>query len=387
MRALLLSLALLLAGAPAAAAQNDVGAIADGLRADSVYVAPGVDADVDAVRSEIADRGLDVKIAVLPDGGNPADTAAQVYQRLGANGTLAVVAGERIVAGPSGEAADAAREAAAASEGESVDAVLLDFVERVDEGSGGEGGIGAGGLILLGLGGAGAAALVVSRRRRMREDAERFAEVKGDARDDLVVLGDEIRALDLDMQMPGVSDETRADYETAVNAYDNANRTFELARRPQDLEPVGAALEEGRWAMTSTRARLDGREPPERRSPCFFDPRHGPSTREVEWAPAGGAPRMVPTCEADAQRLERGEDPETREVTVGGERMPYWAAGPTYAPFMGGFYGAGILPGLLIGTTLGDVWSSPDAGGGWGGGDWGGGDFGGGDFGGGDFGG
>ena len=385
MRALLLSVALLLAGAPAAAAQNDVGAIADGLRADSVYVAPGVDADVDAVRREIADRGLDVKIAVLPDGGNPGETAGQVYERLGANGTLAVVAGERIVAGPSGEAADAAREAAAASEGESVDAVLLDFVERVDEGSGG--GIGAGGLILLGLGGAGAAALVVSRRRRMREDAERFAEVKGDARDDLVVLGDEIRALDLDMQMPGVSDETRGDYETAVNAYDNANRTFELARRPQDLEPVGAALEEGRWAMTSTRARLDGREPPERRSPCFFDPRHGPSTREVEWAPAGGAPRMVPACEADAQRLERGEDPETREVTVGGERMPYWAAGPTYAPFMGGFYGAGILPGLLIGTTLGDVWSSPDAGGGWGGGDWGGGDFGGGDFGGGDFGG
>jgi hypothetical protein len=258
LRALLLSLALLLAGAPAAAAQNDVGAIADGLRADSVYVARGVDADADAVREEIADRGLDVKIAVLPDEGSPADTAAQVYERLGGDGTLAVVAGDRIVAGPSGEAADAAREAAAANQGESVDAVLLDFVERVDEGSGG-GGIGAGGLILLGLGGAGAAALVVSRRRRLREEAERFAEVKADARDDLVVLGDEIRALDLDMQMPGVSDEARADYETAVNAYDRANRTFELAGRPDDLEPVGAALEEGRWAMTSARARLDGR--------------------------------------------------------------------------------------------------------------------------------
>jgi hypothetical protein len=152
------------------------------------------------------------------------------------------------------------------------------------------------------------------------------------------------------------------------------------------MEPVGAALEEGRWAMSSARARLEDREPPERRSPCFFDPRHGPATRDVEWAPPGGEPRMVPACEADALRVEEGDDPEAREVTVGGQRMPYWAAGPMYAPFMGGFYGGGILPGLLIGTSLGGFWDTPDTGGGdWGGGDFGGGDFGGGDFGGGDF--
>ena len=68
---------------------------------------------------------------------------------------------------------------------------------------------------------------------------------------------------------------------------------------------------------------------------------------------------MVPACEADAQRVERGEDPEAREVTVGGERVPYWAAGPMYAPFMGGFFGAGILPGLMMGTMLGSVWDEP----------------------------
>ena len=115
--------------------------------------------------------------------------------------------------------------------------------------------------------------------------------------------------------------------------------------------------------MSSARARLENREPPERRSPCFFDPRHGPSDREVEWAPDGGEPRMVPACEADAQRVERGDDPEAREVTVGGQRVPYWAAGPMYAPFMGGFFGAGILPGLMVGTMLGDVWSDPGGGG------------------------
>jgi hypothetical protein len=187
------------------------------------------------------------------------------------------------------------------------------------------------------------------------------------------------------MDMPGVSGEARSDYETAVNAYQRADQAWRLAQRLDDMEPVGAALEEGRWAMSSARARLEDREPPERRSPCFFDPRHGPSARDVEWAPPGGEPRMVPVCEADAQRVERGDDPEAREVTVGGQRMPYWAAGPMYAPFMGGFYGAGILPGLLIGTSLGGFWDEPSGGGDWGGGDFGGGDFGGGDFGGGDF--
>jgi hypothetical protein len=381
-RALLIGLTLLLAAAPAAAAQDDYTRVVDALRSDSVYVAPGVDADLDSLRDEIADRGLELNVAVLPDGTDPVDAAPRIFERLGEPGIVAVVAGNRIVAGPGREVRRAADEAAEANQGESAETVLADFVERVD-GGGDEGGIGTGGLILLGLAGAGGAAAVISRRRRRREEAVQFAEVKDNVRDDLIVLGEEIRALDLDMQMPDVSGGARTDYETAVNAYDRANRTYETARRPADLEPVGAALEEGRWAMTSARARLEGREPPERTSPCFFDPRHGPSSREVEWAPYGGAARMVPACEADAQRVERGEDPEAREVTVRGERVPYWAAGPAYAPFMGGFFGAGILPGLAIGTLLGDAWSEPT--GGAGGGDFGGGDFGGGDFGGGDF--
>ena len=367
MRAAAIAILLLLAGAPAAVAQDEVSQAVEALRSDSVYVAPGVDADLDAVREEIADRELDLHVAVLPEGADPRQAAAEIYEQLGGDGTLAVAAGSQLVAGPSQDARDAANEAAEANAGEGVEAVLLDFVDREDGG-------GSGALILLGLAGAGGAALLIGRRRRRREEAAAFAEVKDDARDDLVVLGDEIRALDLDMQMPDVSGGARTDYETAVNAYDRANRAYETARRPDDLEPVGAALEEGRWAMLSARARLDGREPPERSSPCFFDPRHGPSAREVEWAPEGGAPRMVPACEADARRVEHGEDPQAREVTVGGQRMPYWSAGPAYAPFMGGFYGTGILPGLLVGTMLGGMWDSP------GGGDFGGGGFGGGDF-------
>ena len=147
--------------------------------------------------------------------------------------------------------------------------------------------------------------------------------------------------------------------------------------------------------MASAKALAEGRTPPERRPPCFFDPRHGPSTRDVEWAPPYGEPRLVPACEADALRVEEGMEPAAREVLVGGSRVPYWNAGPAYAPFAGGYFGGfggGLLPGLLVGSMLGGGlgmgWGAGAAYGadGW---DGGGGDFGGGDFGGGggDFGG
>ena len=168
------------------------------------------------------------------------------------------------------------------------------------------------------------------------------------------------------------------------------------------MEPVTAALEEGRFEMASAKALLEGRRIPERTPPCFFDPRHGPSTREVEWAPAGGVPRAVPACEADALRVEEGGDPDIREIAVDGARVPYWNAPAHYGPWAGGYFGSfgGLFPGLLVGSMLGgSLFSAGDAhagsgaddvgdvGGGDFGGDFGGGDFGGGDFGGGDFGG
>jgi hypothetical protein len=349
--------------------------------------------EADALRRRIEEVAPgELRIAVLPpSAGDPRPVTRELRSRLG--GSVGTVAGNSFAVDGTAEVEDAATAAVNANEGEGAATVLLDFVDRVGgagtsggTGSDDGGGVGAGGLILLGLAGAGGAAVLASRRRRRREEEAAFAEVKDNARDDLVALGEDIRALDLDIELPNVSAEARADYEQAVNAYDRADSAWETARRPEDLEPVGAALEEGRWAMASAKARLEDREPPERRTPCFFDPRHGPSSREVEWAPYGGEPRMVPACEADAQRVEHGDDPEAREVTLGGQRMPYWAAGPMYAPFMGGFFGVGLLPGLLVGTMLGSTFDTSDFGGGdFGGGDFGGGDFGGGDFGGGDF--
>jgi hypothetical protein len=127
-----------------------------------------------------------------------------------------------------------------------------------------------------------------------------------------------------------------------------------------------------------------------------MDPRHGPSVQDVMWSPDRGAPRSVPVCQACAVELAEGRTPAAREVPIGsgGQRVPYWMAGPQYQPYAGGYYNAygNLLPALMIGTMLGGghttvVNNIDSSGGGWmggsdsGGGGWmggGGGDFGGG---------
>jgi hypothetical protein len=192
---------------------------------------------------------------------------------------------------------------------------------------------------------------------------ERFAEVVGAAREDLLALADEIRELDLEIDMPGVSAAARADYGQALDCYERAARALDRAGEPADLRGVSEALEEGRYAMVSARARLEGREPPVRRPPCFFDPRHGPSVRDVNWAPPYGTPRRVPVCAADAIRIEEGFEPQARQVAVEGRRVPYWDAPVAYGPYAGGFFGGfgALLPGLLVGSLLGSAFSGQAA--------------------------
>jgi hypothetical protein len=199
----------------------------------------------------------------------------------------------------------------------------------------------------------------------------------------LTALADEVQGLEQKVEGNAAA---KQDYLAALDKYSAASAAFDRASTPAELAPVAESLEDGRYLMASAEARLAGKTPPERRPACFFDPRHGPSVRDVEWTPPGGQPREVPACAACATRIEDGKEPDSREVLVGGRSMPYWAAGPVYGGYFGGFF-----PGLLIGEALGGPgWGGPvdtgstmgDFGGGFGGGDFGGGggDGGGGDF-------
>jgi hypothetical protein len=253
-----------------------------------------------------------------------------------------------------------------------------------------------------------------SSRRRREEQAASLAAVRATAGEDVTRLGEDVASLDSSTAGVALDEATTQDYRRALDAYDSAKSALERMQRPDDARVVTEALEDGRYAVACVRARLAGEPIPVRRPPCFFNPQHGPSVEDVDWAPPGGLPRQVPVCAADAERVKLGAEPDTRKVLVGNQRRPYWEAGPAYSPWAQGYFGSyamsGLLPGVLMGAVLGSTFGgwgdghddgsgeggdAGDAGDGGGdGGDFGdggdagdGGDFGGGDFGGGDFGG
>lgn len=403
-----------IAGPAAPARAENASQIAEGLRSGRLYVTTeardALDPEARAQVGQALDRATDadIRVVVARDGMSKTELGSMlqaVAQRVDKGKTYYGVSGDRIAGisddldateinqlisrAPSGDLGirlirlsqateDKARQEARSSRtsGFVVLGIMLAIV-----------------LSVVGVG------LVAARRRRTREERQ-MTELREGVQEDVTRLGEDIMALDLKVTDPALDPATRDDYTRALDSYDAAKAATDSARKPEDMGKVATALEDGRYFMTAVRARLAGEPVPQRRPPCFFNPQHGPSAQDVVWAPPGGLPRSVPACALDAQAVLNGLEPDTRLVPVGGRRVPYWQAGPAYAPYAGGYYsgygGADLLGGMLIGTALGSMmfggWGGAGAVGGLDGGDGGfggeGGDIGGGwDFGSGDFGG
>jgi uncharacterized membrane protein YgcG len=302
---------------------------------------------------------------------------------------------------PSGGAADIATQVVEQHRADqNVFAALTDFVTDVQDqaGSGADGAgastpshtlrnvaIGVSVLLALGVLGFFLIGRPV-RRRRQRE----LKEAKLAAQDDLIALSTRLTDQDTDVTIRS-NPEAAEEQAAALGAYERGTAALDAARRAQDMGAVSRAIAEGQYHLASAEALAAGQPRPERRPPCFFDPRHGMSVTDAYWTPPDGGPgRLVPVCSADAHKLERGIEPEMRKVEVHGTPVNYVNAG--FAPaYWGGFgLGPGLFTGFLLGQALaphaffGGYSGDGDSGGGdFGGGDFGG--FGGGDFGGGDF--
>jgi hypothetical protein len=391
-------LALLVVPASPAGAQTPVlDQAAQALRRNPVYVDPsaerGREVSADTVQRRIASGGSPIFVAVLPSaavteaGGDASRLPSVLGQKVGLQGTYAVVAGNSFRAAsnvlPAGRAGALATSTFQAESGNGTQAVLNEFVDRVNQaatGSGGGGSSGGGGgsatglLVLLALGGGGL--FLWSRRRGQQRRQEVRRATAGDRQmlqAELSVLGDDVLALEPQVTM---HPDARADYDAGVTRYRSATAAMEYADDEVDLVRVRRVVDEGRYAMARARALVDGREPP-----APPEELRRPGSRDE------------PALDVD----ERGTP-----VYVGYGGMPWYGGG-----WFGG--GGGLLTGLMLGQMLGGGW-----GGGWGGGglfgggygggydrgeggdggwegggdggDWGG-DAGGGDFGGGDFGG
>jgi hypothetical protein len=435
-----LLLALLLAAVTMvspAAADTGVSTIGQALRKGPVYVDPAASAlssaDADALAQRIKTAGKPVFVVVLPAGYPTANLFTNLRTATGITGLYAIRLGDRFDARADSRVLSntAVKNLVSSVQGEDAKTQLNDFTDRAIANMGGSapaswdgssdgGGVSGTALIVVGgvlvAGGAGAYTLVRrSRRRRLEEQRAALDKLRVVVDEDITAFGEELDRLDFHPAEPRADDAMRADYERALDAYEQAKSYMAAATKPEDVRAVTQAVEDGRFSLAQLAARREGRPLPERRAPCFFDPRHGPSVADATWTPSGGAPRSVPVCAADQARLADGRDPMIREVDTDYGRRPYWDAGPAYGPWAGGYFGGGLLPGLLVGTLLGSMMATPsyasdygtgygdfgsggydggdvsgadfdpgDFGGGFGGGDFGGGgDGGGGDFGGG----
>jgi hypothetical protein len=394
--ALTLAAALLwvaVAAAPAVAGPW-VDRTAGNLRGDPLYVDPAASptltpAAAAQVRARIAATGTPVFVAVLPRealaeaDGSAARLATMVAGSLGRPGTYLVVAGGQQGAGSDtigkGEAAGLARAAFRGHPGD-LRGALLDFVGRVDRAAGvpattappaeqpaaDQDAAARDTALQLVLSLALLAALAVfasiaarhlGARRGIRRGQE-AAEVRALADEDYQALERDLRDLDVDLRA------VEAEQPRAVNQYtrayeqlERASEALEQATTAEDVAAVSSALESGRFALDATRALFEGRDPPRRRPPCFFDTRHGTSVDDVGWEPPTGPPRPVPACAACMRSIATGIQPPPRRVRAGGRRVPFYEAPPHFESWFGGYFGgaaADLVAGFPLGKALDD---------------------------------
>ncbi|MFE5826805.1 hypothetical protein ACFQ7B_34335 [Streptomyces erythrochromogenes] len=375
------------AAAPKASAATGVAAVGEALKQSPVYVAPGAEPQLstvqaDALAKKIKEAGKPVFVAVLPATADfPQDKVlGAVRGETGITGLYAIRLGGGFNAGadPTVMPPNAVRNLTeAVKTGAPVDAdtQLNNFVDHaLTQTQGGapdswaatstEQSAPVGGLLALGTAAVavvGGGVYTLVRRNRKKEEARRkaIARLAVVVDEDITAFGEELDRLDFHPGELGADDAMRGDYEQGLDSYEKAKQIMASVKYPEEVKGATQALEDGRFALATLDARRQGAPLPERRSPCFFDPRHGPSTEDATWAPAGGAARTVPVCTADAVRLRDSLAPAVRTVETDHGQRPYYDAGPAYGPWAGGYFGGGILPGLLAGTMLGSMMSGP----------------------------
>jgi hypothetical protein len=200
-------------------------------------------------------------------------------------------------------------------------------------------------LAWLALGGCGLVAAAVVRvlnhrtnARVDRETAETdLLAVRHLAESDAVLFGEELARLDGRLADAELDEDTRTDYQAALDSYETALRIVDRLTSLDDISEVIDSLAAGRYAAACVLARVEGTPLPTFRVPCFFDPRHGPASTEVLWNAPGLGTRKVPACAQDAARQADGAKVDVKMVRINGQTVPYWAAGGLHQPYKNGY--------------------------------------------------
>ncbi len=369
-------------GIQPAAAATSIDDVAANLQSVPVYNDPAAQramtaAETNALIRDCRETGLPYFIAVLPRSvlnstyPTPNDVLAALNQKVGKPGIYAVIVGNDFRAGATqNTVADLATAAIAQYKGDGTYAVLLGFVAASSERFGGTvptayselnpEGFPWGLAVLLGAGVAGGGYLIYrSSKKAKQRQTQALEGVKDVIDEDITEYGERLAVFD--MRDPRLDEDARGDLESALNSYEKAKSELAKMTSTSDAAKVTTHLEDGRYALACVSARLNGEPLPERRPPCFIDPRHGPSTQNVMYTPAGATgARETPVCSLCAAKIKSGLDPAPREVVAAdGRQVPYWQGGPQYGSYATGYYQSfgNVLNGVLIGTMMGQMMS------------------------------
>jgi uncharacterized membrane protein YgcG len=191
---------------------------------------------------------------------------------------------------------------------------------------------GAAGLIGLWWG-----VTALGARRARREDEKRNLDVARPVLDEeIIALSEQIAS------RPTTTEPQQAKLlKDVLDTIEKARHRLDEADKGADVEAVATLLGSARYGLACLDALLAGRPLPEPTAPCFFDPRHGPSTTGVEWKPEGGSTRQVQVCEKCAASVAANERPAIRMVRVRDTPRPYWTLGAELSSYIDGYWSQG----------------------------------------------
>ncbi|WP_162606337.1 hypothetical protein [Jiangella asiatica] len=352
-----------------------------------VWVDPDVADELDPEwESELdaaaADAPVDMRIAVVPAGKldprgedefvsadllwEGEELASQLYDRVGVDGVYAVMtvadsshdgrsfnAVQHSEEGPTyyvGDAVDQAVDCCAPSYGPMIER----FIERASEidrplyvdvapWTGG-----AAGVLGLWWGGT----TLSNRRRRKAEEQRHLDVVRPMLNDEVIELSQRVS------ELPTTADIEQSKLSREVlDTVEKARHRLDAVAGDDDVQAVTSMLGSARYKLACLVALRQGKPIPEPTPPCFFDPRHGPSTQQRQWSPTDGAEREVPVCDECAGRLDTAQAPIARTA---GERN-YWEGGEDLVAYIEGYWTSDDnywrFPHDDHGRARGDLWS------------------------------
>ncbi|GAA1609052.1 hypothetical protein GCM10009789_74390 [Kribbella sancticallisti] len=191
---------------------------------------------------------------------------------------------------------------------------------------------GAAGLIGLWWG-----VTALGARKTRRADEKRNLEIARPVlNEEIIALSERIAA------RPVTSDPQQSKLlKDVLDTIEKARHRLDSADGDADTEAVATLLGSARYGVACLDALRAGRPIPEPTAPCFFDPRHGPSTTGVDWAPQGGSTRQVQVCATCAEQVAANQEPAVRMVTVRDTPRPYWTLGEELASYIDGYWSQG----------------------------------------------